>query len=317
MPLRVRLGLFALGTAAWSPGRPSSCSCGRASTRPSTRGCGTSADVAASWRDGVGAGRPAGTPVQVLTADGRVSSSAGTAALLTDTQRRRPPLAGDVHSADGRTAPGAGRARAGAGARSSWRGARTVVSDVAVERVELALLVAAPMAVLLAGVGGWLLAGAALRPVERMRREAAAISERDLDRRLGVPRPETSSRHWPPRSTRCSTASRRPCATNGGSSPTPGTSCGRPGDPAGGARARAQTGPQSGGAPGGRPRGRPRDRPDDPPRRGPPPARPGRGRPPFLVCAAVHARPGARRGAPRGDPGRPGVTVAVHGRRSW
>jgi signal transduction histidine kinase len=43
------------------------------------------------------------------------------------------------------------------------------------------------VAVLLAGVGAWLLAGAALRPVERMRREAAEISDRDLDRRLGVP----------------------------------------------------------------------------------------------------------------------------------
>jgi signal transduction histidine kinase len=66
-------------------------------------------------------------------------------------------------------------------------GARTVVSDVAVERAELALLLGAPVAVLLAGVGAWVLAGAALRPVERMRREAAEISDRDLDRRLGVP----------------------------------------------------------------------------------------------------------------------------------
>jgi two-component system OmpR family sensor kinase len=58
---------------------------------------------------------------------------------------------------------------------------------VAVERAELALLLGAPVAVLLAGVGAWVLAGAALRPVERMRREAAEISDRDLDRRLGVP----------------------------------------------------------------------------------------------------------------------------------
>jgi hypothetical protein len=74
-------------------------------------------------------------------------------------------------------------------------GARTVVSDVAVERAELALLLGVPVAVLLAGIGAWLLAGAALRPVERMRREAAEISDRDLYRRLVSPRPATRSRH--------------------------------------------------------------------------------------------------------------------------
>jgi heavy metal sensor kinase len=66
-------------------------------------------------------------------------------------------------------------------------GTGTVVSDVAVERVETALLFGGPPAVVLAGLGAWLLAGAVLRPVERMRRQAASITESDLGRRLAIP----------------------------------------------------------------------------------------------------------------------------------
>ena len=66
-------------------------------------------------------------------------------------------------------------------------GTGTDVSDAAVHRAELALLVGGPPAVLLAGVAAWLLAGAVLRPVERMRRQATEISDRDLERRLAVP----------------------------------------------------------------------------------------------------------------------------------
>jgi two-component system OmpR family sensor kinase len=46
----------------------------------------------------------------------------------------------------------------------------------------LALFGAAGLAIV--SIGGWLLAGAALRPVELMRQEASAISESELDRRL-------------------------------------------------------------------------------------------------------------------------------------
>ena len=49
------------------------------------------------------------------------------------------------------------------------------------------LAVAGPIAIALASLGGWALAGAALRPVERMRREAAAISISEPGRRLPVP----------------------------------------------------------------------------------------------------------------------------------
>jgi len=60
-------------------------------------------------------------------------------------------------------------------------------TDDTVGRVRDALLVGGVIVVLVAGVGAWFLAGAALRPVERMRREAASISEHDATSRLPVP----------------------------------------------------------------------------------------------------------------------------------
>jgi two-component system OmpR family sensor kinase len=66
-------------------------------------------------------------------------------------------------------------------------GTASDVSDAAVDRVQTALVLGGPPAVVLAGAGAWLLAGAALRPVERMRRQAADISDRDTGRRLAVP----------------------------------------------------------------------------------------------------------------------------------
>ncbi len=49
-----------------------------------------------------------------------------------------------------------------------------------------AFLVGGPLALLLSSVGGYLLAGAALRPIEAMRRRAAEISSSSLDERLPV-----------------------------------------------------------------------------------------------------------------------------------
>jgi signal transduction histidine kinase len=59
--------------------------------------------------------------------------------------------------------------------------------DQALSGVEAGLLAGGPAAVLLAGLGAWLLAGAALAPVERMRRQAAEISAQDMDAVLTVP----------------------------------------------------------------------------------------------------------------------------------
>lgn len=54
-------------------------------------------------------------------------------------------------------------------------------------RISDTLLIAGPVGLFLSAAGGWLLAGAALRPVERMRREAAAVSASEPSRRLVVP----------------------------------------------------------------------------------------------------------------------------------
>ena len=49
------------------------------------------------------------------------------------------------------------------------------------------LLIGGPVALAIASILGWFIAGAALRPVERVRREAEAVSVSDLGRRLPVP----------------------------------------------------------------------------------------------------------------------------------
>src|SRR5438067_4146392 len=57
----------------------------------------------------------------------------------------------------------------------------------ALARLALALAVGGPIALGLVSWGGWVMAGSALRPVERMRREAAAISLAEPAPRLSVP----------------------------------------------------------------------------------------------------------------------------------
>src|SRR5205085_8701108 len=49
------------------------------------------------------------------------------------------------------------------------------------------LAIGGPVALALMSWAGWLLAGAALRPVERMRRDAASISASDVGGRLSLP----------------------------------------------------------------------------------------------------------------------------------
>src|SRR5262249_10761738 len=60
-------------------------------------------------------------------------------------------------------------------------------TEAAVDRARDALLLGGALAVGGASGGAWILAAAALRPVERMRREAADISEHDGAARLNVP----------------------------------------------------------------------------------------------------------------------------------
>jgi hypothetical protein len=63
----------------------------------------------------------------------------------------------------------------------------TDVSDDAVDRRADRFPPGWSTAVLLAGASAGLLAGAALRPMQRMRHEAANISDRDTGRHLAVP----------------------------------------------------------------------------------------------------------------------------------
>ncbi len=57
----------------------------------------------------------------------------------------------------------------------------------ALQRLLILLLAVGPVAMLATTLGAWFFAGAALRPVERLRQEAAAISASEPDRRLEVP----------------------------------------------------------------------------------------------------------------------------------
>jgi two-component system OmpR family sensor kinase len=144
------------------------------------------------------AGLPPGeTAAQLVSATGEVRDRAGSAApdqsLLTPAMLRRV-LAGHQVRAEVRTGPGRARYRVLA-LRRTGRGAPTALVvaapladvDASVDRLRLLLLVAGPVALALAGGGGWLLARAALRPVDRMTEDAEAIGADRLGDRVSVP----------------------------------------------------------------------------------------------------------------------------------
>ena len=147
---------------------------------------------------------PADTVVQITTVDGRVlttSPDAGPQPLLDPAQLQQAVdgevsftavVNGERSRILGTTATATSTATAANPSSGSQRvvivvGAGTEVSDAAVERARSAIVLGGPPAALLAGAGAWLLAGAVLRPVERMRRQAAEISDQDLERRLAIP----------------------------------------------------------------------------------------------------------------------------------
>jgi two-component system OmpR family sensor kinase len=144
------------------------------------------------------AGLPRGqTVAQLLSPTGQVRARAGTAApaasLLTPAMLRQA-LAGEQVRAEVRSGQNRARYRVLA-LRRAGRGTPTVLVvaspladvDRSVERLRLLLLVAGPMALVLAGGGGWLLARAALRPVGRMTEQAEAIGADRLHDRVSVP----------------------------------------------------------------------------------------------------------------------------------
>jgi heavy metal sensor kinase len=146
----------------------------------------------------VATGLPPGkTVAQLLSSTGEVRERAGAAAparsLLTPAMLRQV-LAG--HQVRGEVRPGPDRARYRVlGLRGAGRGTPTVLVvaapladvDRSIERLRLLLLVAGPVALVLAGGGGWLLARAALRPVDRMTEQAGTIGAHRLHDRVSVP----------------------------------------------------------------------------------------------------------------------------------
>ena len=199
MPLRLRLALlFALGTAAVIAAAALTFVLQLRASLDASVDAGLRARVRAVADELDSEGTlpqlgPTAQIVQLRAPDGRLlvsSPVAGTQPLLDATQRQRA-LAGQVSFtatvSGARSRLLATTVRVGGQRVLVVVGTASEVSDAAVDRVETALVVGGPPAVLLAGAGAWLLAGAALRPVERMRRQASDISDKDTDRRLAVP----------------------------------------------------------------------------------------------------------------------------------
>jgi signal transduction histidine kinase len=125
--------------------------------------------------------------VQVYDSGGGLLASSRAVAgerLLTPVEVRRAPL--EVE----RSETPVGDARLGTGTGPAGVvvvGAPLDARDHALERLRELLLVVGPLALLLATYAGYQVAGAALRPVERMRARAEQVTERDSSERLPVP----------------------------------------------------------------------------------------------------------------------------------
>jgi two-component system, OmpR family, sensor kinase len=132
---------------------------------------------------------------QVYGRDGRLVDSTRRGSggrLLTPAEVRR---ADRGRFAVNRRATSAGEARLRAVPVRTRGGRRFVVAiaellgrrDRALDRLRTLLFVVGPFALLLASYAGYQVAGAALRPVERMRAGAERITEQDIAQRLPVP----------------------------------------------------------------------------------------------------------------------------------
>jgi heavy metal sensor kinase len=142
---------------------------------------------------GTGSGLPPGDYIlQLIDGKGQVkaaSEDAGTTPLLTRAQQRqarhgRITLDKKVDDDQERVMAAALSGRPGwvAVAGTSLESADSTVSAVVIR-----LVVGGSVFVIVAGLGAYLLARAALAPVERLRRKAASLSERDKAQRLPVP----------------------------------------------------------------------------------------------------------------------------------
>ena len=135
---------------------------------------------------------PSEAPLQIIDSNGRVVTS------TPGFEDPRPPPAGvglveGAHFYDGEFptdgAPVAVRLVAMPTDEGGFLVVGTSLEDTTDALASLAglMLVGGPIAILLASAVGWLVAGAALRPVERLRTEAEAISASEPGRRLAVP----------------------------------------------------------------------------------------------------------------------------------
>ena len=131
--------------------------------------------------------------VQILAGGGTVQYTtelAGTASLLPASDLR-PAARGPVWLELRRRAWTSPRlvlaAPTGVGSTVVVVGTSLDQIDDMMRRVVLALLIGGPLLVVLTALAAWLLTGAALAPVERLRAEAAEISAAGLRRRLRVP----------------------------------------------------------------------------------------------------------------------------------
>jgi two-component system, OmpR family, sensor kinase len=132
--------------------------------------------------------------MQVLTPGGRVldySQATGEGPLLTGAQLTRASarsgvvLTTVIEGEQARLL--AIPARNGGGPVIAVVGTTTNVAQKAESRALTAVVTAAPLAAVAAGLAAWLLTGAALHPVERMRRRLTEITEHDTAARLHVP----------------------------------------------------------------------------------------------------------------------------------
>ena len=140
------------------------------------------------------AGDPEERVVQVLAPDGTlVDTTSLDEPLLGPSEAARAEEAGawfvlpHVPGLDGRIRVRAATVETAVGPRVVLVGASLEDRDDAVRELLALLVVAAPVALLLASLLGYGLATLALRPVESMRRDAAAISATEPGRRLSVP----------------------------------------------------------------------------------------------------------------------------------
>ena len=144
--------------------------------------------------DATPAGDPEERVVQVLAPDGTLLSTTSTGEPLldaTEVSRARETRSWFVVPAvaglDGRIRVLAAPVDTAAGPQVVLAGASLEDRDDAVRELLALLLVAAPIALVLASLLGYGLATLSLRPVESMRREAATISATAPGRRLSVP----------------------------------------------------------------------------------------------------------------------------------